>query len=518
MLRRTCQVLRRSKVFASPAEAVSDIQSGATILIGGFGTVGAPSMLCKVLSERKDIKDLYVISGAAALHDYGMGRLFEQKKVSRLATGHLGGNKYAEEGYLKGTLELEFTPLGSLAERMRAGGAGIPAFYTRTTAGTVLQDGTLPLKMNPDGTVAKYAPPKESRIFKGKLYVMEPAITGDVALIKASKVDEAGNCVFKGTSRNYNTSAAMAAKLCIVEAKEVVPIGALKPDEIHLPGVYVHRVVKTEYELKGVVISVDPKQPKETAADASAAVASDRAPPKTREELLERLSTMSVRDKIARRAAFEPEDGSVVNLGIGIPTGVSDYVPEGVHVELMTENGLVGMGPQPATQEEVDTDYINAGKQTIVPLPGSATFDAADAFAMIRGAHLDLTILGALQVAANGDLANWIIPKKMVKGPGGAMDLVSSGCRVVVTMEHCAPKKTGGASKIKRECTLPLTSARCVDRVITELAVFDIDKHGAEGMTLIEVAPGVSVEDVKAATEAPFKVSDNLKEIEYSWM
>jgi 3-oxoacid CoA-transferase B subunit len=232
---------------------------------------------------------------------------------------------------------------------------------------------------------------------------------------------------------------------------------------------------------------------------------------------------MPVRERVARRAALEPQQGNAVNLGIGMPTMLAEFLDPKLGVMLMSENGILGMGPYPSTEAEADTDYVNAGKETITALPSTSCFDSADAFAMIRGSHLDMTILGGLQVNPRGDLANWVIPKKMVKGPGGAMDLVSSGCRVVVTMEHITPSKHGaagggGTSKIKRECTLPLTSPRCVDRIITELAVFDIDKHGADGMTLVEVAPGVSVEDIKAATEAPFKVSDDLKEMQYSWL
>lgn len=213
---------------------------------------------------------------------------------------------------------------------------------------------------------------------------------------------------------------------------------------------------------------------------------------------------MSARERIVRRAAQELEDGFYVNLGIGIPTLVANCVPEGMNIVLHSENGLLGIGPFP-TEDNVDADLINAGKQTVTFLDGSSFFSSADSFAMIRGGHIQLSILGAMQVSQNGDLANWMIPGKMVKGMGGAMDLVAGAQRVVVTMEHVTKR---GAAKLLSECALPLTGVNCVDLLITDLGVFTFDG----GLTLVEIWEGTTVDEIREKTEASFVVSDNLKQ------
>jgi len=269
--------------------------------------------------------------------------------------------------------------------------------------------------------------------------------------------------------------------------------GDLHPDQIHLPGIYVHRIIKGErYEKRIERLTLD----------------DGTQPIKTKES----AEAVLKRERIVRRAALEFRDGMYCNLGIGMPTLASNYIPKGISIHLQSENGLLGMGPYPRSKSEVDADIINAGKETVTTIPGSSTFSSADSFAMIRGAHVDLTILGALQVAQNGDLANWVIPGKMVKGPGGAMDLTASGSRVVVTMEHTAK---GGVHKILTTCNLPLTSKQCVDRIITEYAVFDVDK--SKGLlVLIEKEANTSIDEIIKHTGCTFKVSENLSDIKYS--
>lgn len=210
---------------------------------------------------------------------------------------------------------------------------------------------------------------------------------------------------------------------------------------------------------------------------------------------------------IAKRIAREVKDGMYINLGIGIPTLVANYIPANINVVLQSENGLLGIGPFP-TEDKVDPDLINAGKQTITMLPGSALFSSAESFAMIRGGHVDLTILGAMEVSENGDIANWKVPGKMVKGMGGAMDLVASADHIIVAMQHCSKD---GASKLLKNCSLPITGLRCVKRIVTDLAVLDVMPEG--GFKLLERAPGVTVDQIKKATEGKLTVEGEIPEM-----
>eukprot|EP01118_Nematostelium_gracile_P001179 TRINITY_DN1121_c0_g2_i1.p1 TRINITY_DN1121_c0_g2~~TRINITY_DN1121_c0_g2_i1.p1 ORF type:complete len:505 (-),score=157.01 TRINITY_DN1121_c0_g2_i1:101-1615(-) len=478
----------KGKIYPTAASAVSDIKSGSKILVGGFGLCGIPENLISALRDTK-VNDLTVVSNNCGVDDFGLGILLKTKQIKRMIASYVGENQTFERQYLNGELEVELTPQGNLAERIRAGGAGIPAFYTPTGVGTILvQLGGFPIKINPkDGSALISSQPRESKVFNGREYVLEEAIRGSHALIKAYKADTRGNLIFRYTAQNFNAPMATAADTVIAEVEEIVEAGELKPDEIHVPGIYVNRIVvgKQEKRIEKLTVSDGPKK-QEAMTDA-----------------------IKKREQIVRRTALEFRDGMYCNLGIGIPTLASNYIPKGMHVELQSENGLLGMGPYPKSGSQ-DPDLINAGKETVTVIPGSSIFSSSDSFAMIRGAHVDLTILGALQVSKNGDLANWVIPGKMVKGPGGAMDLTASGSRVVVTMEHTAK---GGAHKILNECNLPLTAKTSVSRIITEMAVFDVIKGG--GLILIEKNKDNTVEEIKAATGCEFQISNSLKDIEY---
>mmetsp|Transcript_118645 Transcript_118645/g.287970 ORF Transcript_118645/g.287970 Transcript_118645/m.287970 type:complete len:527 (-) Transcript_118645:78-1658(-) len=483
---RAASTVSSSKVVASADEAVADIADGSTLCVGGFGLCGIPESLIAAVG-RKGVRDLTAVSNNAGVDNFGLGLLLQSKQIRRMIASYVGENKFFEAQYLGGELEVELTPQGTLAERLRAGGAGIPAFFTRTAYGTIIHKGGNVIKYGPGGAkggvVEIASEPRESREFDGKGYVMERAIVGDFSIVKAWKADERGNLVWRGTSRNFNPDCARAGKICIAEVEEIVPVGALSPEEIHLPGIYVHRVLKGP--------SYEKRIEKRTISSGSGEIKVDKR-----------------RELIIKRAAQELKDGMYVNLGIGMPTLVSNYTAAGVRIELQSENGLLGIGPYP-TEDQVDADLINAGKETITMIPGSATFSSSDSFAMIRGSKVDVTILGAMEVAANGDLANWIIPGKMVKGMGGAMDLVSSDSRVLIVMEHLAK---GDKHKLKQACSLPLTGQRVVDRCITDMGVFAFDKSSPEAKPLLlEIAPDVTLDAVKAATGFEFDVAEPLK-------
>lgn len=233
-----------NKIYKSASEATKDIQSGMRLLVGGFGLCGIPENLISELEKRSDITDLEAVSNNAGVTDFGLGKLMSQRKIKRMIASYVGENNEFEKQYLAGELEVEFNPQGTLAERLRSAGAGVPAFYTPTGVGTVIEEGGFPIRLGKDGkSVVIPSPKKETREFNGKKYVMEEALYGDFGLIKAWKADTLGNVVFRKTARNFNIDCATAAKITIVEVEEIVEPGQLDPDEIHLPGIYVHRVI-----------------------------------------------------------------------------------------------------------------------------------------------------------------------------------------------------------------------------------------------------------------------------------
>ncbi|KAJ6094257.1 hypothetical protein N7467_003102 [Penicillium canescens] len=483
-----------SKLFKDADAAVADLKSGSTILSSGFGLCGVAETLINAMHRRgaDQLHSLTAVSNnAGAAGKGGLSTLSQNGQLNRLILSYLGNNKTLEKNYLTGKIAIELCPQGTLAERLRAGGAGIPAFFTPTGVHTYIQEGKIPVRMDESGKVLESGKPRETREFNGKTYLMETALTGDVAIIRAWKADEAGNCVFRYTTKAFGPIMAKAAILTIVEAENIVPVGSIDPNDVDLPGIFVDRIVPATDEKH---IEIKKLRSGEASATGPA-----------------RDAAQIQRELIGRRAAKELKPGYYVNLGVGIPTLAPSFLPKDVKVWIQSENGILGMGDYP-TEQELDADIINAGKETVTLVPGASTFDSTESFGMIRGGHVDVSILGALQVSANGDLANYMIPGKVFKGMGGAMDLISNPdqTKIVVATSHVAKD---GSPKIVQKCSLPLTGANVVSTIITDLCVFQVDRATGE-LTLTELAPGVEVEEVQSKTDAKFAIADTLEIME----
>lgn len=333
------------KIYPSADAAVADIPSGSTLLSSGFGLCGVAETLITALHRRgpSSLHSLTAVSNNAGVEGKGgLSVLTRDGQVDRLVLSYLGSNKILEKKYLTGQIAIELCPQGTLAERLRAAGSGIPAFFTATGAHSLVQSGQIPVRLDPAGRVLEQGRPRETRIFGGRTYLMETALPGDVAILRAWKADRAGNCVFRYTTRTFGPIMAKAARLTIVEAENIVETGDIDPMEVDLPGIFVDRIVPATAEKHVEML----KLREETSGGGGGADGTGAAASKKSEAVLRR-------ERIARRAAKELKHGFYVNLGVGIPTLAPSFLPEGQQVWLQSENGILGMGPYP-TKDEVD--------------------------------------------------------------------------------------------------------------------------------------------------------------------
>ena len=434
--------------------AAKKVKEGDILLQGGFGMTGNPVHLMHTLAEI-GTKNLTFIGNNTGEAGIGGGRLLRNGQLKKMIGSFFTSNPDAVKAAQSGDVDYELLPQGTLAEAIRAGGAGIGGFYTPTSSGTIIAEG------------------RETKIIDGVEQVFIKGIRGNVAFIRAWRADTAGNLQYRMTENNFNKAMATAADLVIVEVEEIVPVGDIAPEFVHTPGCFVDYLVEAKITLEDL--------------GSSASVSTSKKVDESRMNM-------------AKRALAELKKGDVVNLGIGIPTLVADLITDDHGIILHTENGMLGVGPVP-TDGGGAMDYpVNAGKIPVTALKGSSYFDSADSFAMIRGGHVDTAIMGGLEVDESGNLANWAVPGKPLLGVGGAMDLAKGAKRLIITMTHTNPD---GSSKIVPKCILPLTAKNVVSMVITDLAVFSF-KEGQ--LTLIEIMSGSSLEEIQTKTTAQFSI------------
>ena len=465
------------KVIATATEAIADVQDGATIMFGAFGGPQDWAGSLILALREKGVRDLTAISNGGGREEFSVqglakdGRL--RKFIATFGVSPYGSTPISEQ-IAAGTLEYELVPQGTFVERIRAAAGGIPAFYTPTGAGTRTAEG------------------KEVRVFNGREHVLERALAADFAFVRAWKADRMGNLIYRGSTRNFNTMMAAAARVTIAEVDEIVETGELDPESIHTPAIFVDRVVQTAISTAEVRQRFAELVHIRTRADVV------RVEPGAKPRLTPEL--------IAMRAANLLRDGQWVNLGFGLPTRVADFVFDR-EVYLHAENGLANYGPIAPLDGDYDLHLYNASSQPVTIRPGAAIFDSVDAFLMARGGHVDVVVLGAYQVSAAGDFASWIRPGQAGGGMGGAMDLCAGAKEVIILMQHTTRE---GAPRLLRECSYPLTARGVVTWLVTDLGLF---RPTPDGMVIEETAPGWSLDEIQALTEARLIPSATLGEL-----
>jgi 3-oxoacid CoA-transferase len=455
----------------SAHDAVRDVFEGAMVCVGGFGPIkNRPVDLLSALAEVPLARNLTIVSNG-----FPHQPLAENRQVKKFI-GAFGGSVYrraaaSEEQIRSGELSFEPSPQGIFTERLRAGAGGIAAFFSPVGAHTVV------------------AADKERRTIEGREYILETALRPDFGLVRAEKADLLGNLSGVGSTLNFHPVMAAASKVTIAEVDEIVPIGSIAPEDVKVPGIYVDRLVVH-----------DRSRDEQSEAE-------ERLHRRRREVAATKVLGLN-QDQMAMRAAQLLQPGQYVNLGMGIPTRVANYITADSGVLLHAENGILGYGPQPG-EDDYRWQYYNAQGQPVTVLPGGAVFDSFAAFTMARGGHLDVVILGGLQVSANGDLANWWAPHMAAGGMGGAMDLCTDVAELIVIMDHTTRE---GEKKILNTCTYPLTAPRCVTKIVTDLAYIEVNDGR---LILRELAPGVSAEYVQERTEPRLVCAADLREMRF---